>query len=110
MVLCYFPDSVCSVQGSQRCNPCRRRGQNLQPSDVNTGHYDASVGVYLRGDGKGHFFVSKSAECGFLADDDAKGLVEVFLGKTDRLLLVGNNDGATSAFVVAQQFRYLQVA
>jgi len=83
---------------------------NMYASDVNTGRYDASVGLYLQGDGKGNFQPSKSAECGLLADDDAKGLAEITVGKTDRLLLVGNNASAAKAFAITQKYKTYQPA
>ena len=81
---------------------------NLYASDVNTGRYDASVGLYLRGDGKGNFQPSKAKECGLFTDDDAKGMADLTVGTERMLLLVGNNDGAAKAFEVAQQYKNYQ--
>ena len=81
---------------------------NMYASDVNTGHYDASVGLYLHGDGKGNFQPSKAADCGLFTDDDAKGMADLTLGADGMLLLVGNNNGAAKAFAVAQQYKTYQ--
>jgi hypothetical protein len=78
---------------------------NMYASDVNTGRYDASVGLYLAGDGKGNFQSSKAMECGLFTDDDAKGMADLTLGAEGMLLLVGNNDGVAKAFVVHQQYK-----
>ena len=83
---------------------------NMYASDVNTGRYDASVGLYLRGDGKGNFQSSNAKDCGLFTDDDAKGMADLTLGADGMLLLVGNNDGAAKAFVVAQQYKTYQPA
>ena len=80
---------------------------NMYSSDVNTGWYDASVGLYLLGDGKGNFKHSKAGECGLFADGDAKGLADIMLAEGD-LLLVGNNTGPTQAFAVKQKHKTYQ--
>jgi hypothetical protein len=78
---------------------------NMYASDVNTGRYDASVGLCLRGDGKGNFQPSKANECGLFIDDDAKGMADLMLGTDHMLLLVGNNDGAADAFAIDQRYK-----
>ena len=71
---------------------------NMYAIEVNTGRYDASVGLYLRGDGEGGFHPSRASETGFFSDGDAKGLAKIALAKSGSLVLVGNNSGPVKAF------------
>jgi hypothetical protein len=71
---------------------------NMYAIEVNTGRYDASVGLYLRGDGEGGFHPSRGSETGFFSDGDAKGLAKIALTKSGSLVLVGNNSGTVKAF------------
>lgn len=71
---------------------------NLYAAEVNTGHYDASVGSYLQGDGRGNFKVVKSRTSGFYVDGDAKGMAKLTLADESSLLVIGNNSGKTSAY------------
>jgi len=83
---------------------------NMYASDVNTGRYDASVGLYLHGDGKGNFQPSRAKESGLFADGDAKGIANVTAAGGDRILLVGNNSGPTQAIAVTQKYKNYQPA
>ena len=47
---------------------------NLYETEPNTPRADASNGLWLRGDGKGHFFAVSPAESGLVAPRDASGL------------------------------------
>jgi hypothetical protein len=55
---------------------------NSYATEVSTGRYDASIGLYLRGDGKGNFSSMNVQKSGFLADKDGKGLSKLILGDT----------------------------
>jgi len=47
---------------------------NMYEAEPNTTRADADNGLWLRGDGRGHFFPVSPAESGFLAPGDAAGL------------------------------------
>lgn len=66
---------------------------NFYSGEVFSGQYDASIGWFLAGDGKGGFNPVDSRDSGFFVQGDAKGLVELWTG-SDRLILAGINDGA----------------
>lgn len=79
---------------------------NLYATELSTGSYDASVGLYLQGDGKGNFFSIGAKDSGFLADGDGKGMAKLVRKDGHGLLLVGNNSGAIKAYQVSQQQSY----
>ena len=59
-------------------------GGNLFETEPNTPRADAGNGLWLRGDGKGHFLPVSPVESGFLAPLDVSSL---------SLLRAGNGDG-----------------
>ncbi|MCH7887178.1 MAG: VCBS repeat-containing protein [Candidatus Marinimicrobia bacterium] len=66
---------------------------NLYSTEVETPRNDASIGLYLKGDGEGHFNPVSFMESGFFADGDVKGLVMIDLGSAgDKGILVPKND------------------
>ncbi len=71
---------------------------NSYATEATTGRYDASVGLLLRGDGKGGFLPVAARRSGFWADGDAKGMARLLRGDGRPLLLVSNNDGPLQAF------------
>jgi enediyne biosynthesis protein E4 len=71
---------------------------NLYATEVNTGNYDASLGLYLQGDGKGNFLPMKFTDSGFLADTDGKGMAKLLTKDGREILLVGNNSGPVKAY------------
>ena len=76
---------------------------NMYATEVNTGRYDASLGLYLQGDGHGNFYPTKAIDCGFFADDDAKGMAKLIAGDGDAILVVGNNSGPIKTYEVNQK-------
>ncbi len=52
---------------------------NDYASDVLTGRYDAFIGLWLRGDGRGHFQPIAHARSGFFVDGDGKALVRLLV-------------------------------
>ncbi len=70
---------------------------NSYATEVNTGRYDASMGLYLYGDGKGNFYPMEVAKSGFEADYDGKALVRLN-NKSQHIILTGNNSGPLKAF------------
>ncbi len=69
---------------------------NMYQAEVETIRYDAGVGVYLQGDGKGGFNPMSTQESGFFAPFDARSLALV-KGKGTRVL-VGNNSEKVQVF------------
>ncbi len=71
---------------------------NSYATEVGIGRYDAFTGALMLGNGEGDFEVRRGAECGFLADKDARSLVKVALKGGDFLYLVGNNADSLGVF------------
>jgi enediyne biosynthesis protein E4 len=82
---------------------------NLYASEVNTGQYDASVGLYLSGDGNGNFYSVRAKESGFYADGDAKGMAKLVSGGGQSLLVIGNNSGSLKSYRVNQAAKTFEV-
>ncbi|MFK7905792.1 MAG: VCBS repeat-containing protein [Chitinophagales bacterium] len=66
-------------------------GGNLFTSEVETKRNDASIGQYLRGNGKGQFTVIPYTESGLMMPKDVKDMA-IVLTPRNRLLIVANND------------------
>ncbi len=66
---------------------------NSYATEVSTGRYDASIGTYLRGDGKGNFTPVAVTSSGFMVDQDAKGLASLITADGRELILAGINNG-----------------
>ncbi len=64
---------------------------NSYSSNVFTGQYDALIGLFLAGDGKGGFTAIPGRESGFFADGDTKGMAELALKDGSSLILVARN-------------------
>jgi hypothetical protein len=71
---------------------------NSYASETLTGWYDAGVGQYLRGDGKGHFAPVPVTRSGFFADKDAKGMAQLVTRDGNRVVLVANNNDTLQAY------------
>jgi enediyne biosynthesis protein E4 len=82
---------------------------NLYATEVTTGRYDASVGLYLKGNGKGDFKTVSALESGFYADADAKGMAKLTAANGDTWLLTGNNSGAVKTYTVQQNRKQFKV-
>lgn len=65
---------------------------NFYSGEVFSGQYDASIGWFLAGDGKGNFTHIASRESGFYVKGDAKALIGLRLADQD-LVMAGINDG-----------------
>lgn len=71
---------------------------NSYASEVLTGYYDAGIGNYLQGDGKGNFKAVPVTQSGFFVDGDAKAITKL-ISKTGReLLLVTQNNDSLKVF------------
>ncbi|HEY5749646.1 MAG TPA: FG-GAP-like repeat-containing protein [Chryseolinea sp.] len=79
---------------------------NMFSAEVSSGRYDASVGVFLRGDGHGHFKLVNARESGFYADGDAKGAALLQQPSGNALMIVANNASPLKAFAIKQNKHY----
>jgi len=72
---------------------------NLYDTAPNTAPTDAGMGLWLRGDGRGHFLPVSPTESGFFAPHDVTGLVAI---KTPagNAVLVANSGDSLQAFVM----------
>jgi hypothetical protein len=62
------------------------------------GRYDALNGLWLRGDGKGHFAPQSIASSGFYVPGNAKGLVQLTDSKGSQLVVATQNRGRLCMF------------
>ena len=65
---------------------------NLYSSEVETPRNDASVGLFLEGNGKGSFNSRSPRESGFSAIGDVKDLAEIIVGGTTYVIAAKNSD------------------
>ena len=77
---------------------------NLYSTEPNTPRADAGNGLWLRGDGRGHFTAVPSAQSGFLAPLDVTSLA-LIKTPTGNAVLVANNGDSLSAFTIRRPRR-----
>ena len=75
---------------------------NLYDVEANTPRADAGNGLWLRGDGKGHFSAVSPSTSGLLAPHDVSGLTLVDT-PVGRVLLVGNTGDSLQAFTIRKR-------
>ncbi len=73
---------------------------NLFNVEVVTPRNDAGVGVFMKGDGKGHFMTVPYESSGFFAPADVKSLALIHINNKDKEILVGNNNDKLQIFRV----------
>jgi hypothetical protein len=73
---------------------------NEYQTEIMTGRYDASYGLLLKGDGKGHFNPVSPASSGLIIDGDVKDLKLIFTGKKEKILLAAINDNKLKALKI----------
>lgn len=83
-------------------------GNSYAPEGT-TGRYDASVGVYLQGNGSGKFNPVSAIESGIYIDGDAKGLANLSDATGNGILLNGNNSSTIKTFVYKQHRKKVTV-
>ena len=69
---------------------------NMYGVEIETPRNDASVGLLLRGDGKGTFQPVSADDSGFFVAGDAKGMTNIKIGGEDVILVILNNDAIKS--------------
>jgi hypothetical protein len=67
-------------------------GGNLYRSKPEVGRYDASYGVYLRGDGTGNFSYVTAKETGIKIDGEVRDILSIKSKKGEVILISRNND------------------
>ena len=81
---------------------------NSYATEVETGRYDAFVGLYLRGDGQGTFTPVDAKKSGFWVDGDAKGMAEMIVADGQRVILAANNADRMQAYTIGKEGAYYQ--
>jgi hypothetical protein len=70
---------------------------NFYSPDFMTGRYDASIGLILKGDGKGGFVPLSSRESGVSLKGDVRSTEEIWIGK-HKAIIAGTNSGACKIY------------
>jgi hypothetical protein len=66
-------------------------GGNLYRTKPEVGRYDASYGIFLKGDGKGNFTSISSKESGLFLDGEVRDIVKIKSDKNNLILISRNN-------------------
>jgi hypothetical protein len=83
---------------------------NSYAPEISSGRDDASIGLLLKGDGKGNFKPIDVSKTGFFADKDAKGFATLLLADGRELMIIGNNDGPIQTCVTRKPANYYSAA
>lgn len=67
-------------------------GGNLYRVKPEVGRYDASYGVFLKGDGKGGLTNVRQKDSGFRVDGEVRDIRKIRIGTVDYILVARNND------------------
>jgi hypothetical protein len=78
-------------------------GGNEYQAGAMPGRYDASFGLYLKGDGKGNFEPLSPATTGLIIDGDVKDLKLIMTGKQEKILIAAINNEPLKAFKVKKE-------
>ena len=76
---------------------------NSYATEVLTGRYDASIGSYLEGDGKGNFKAISAGKSGFYVNGDARAIAELVNQQGQSIILISQYNDSLKAFVPAQK-------
>ncbi len=74
-------------------------GGNLYRTKPEVGRYDASYGIFLKGDGKGNFTSVSSRDSGLFLDGEVRDIVKIRSGK-NKLILVSRNNSTIEVLKV----------
>ncbi|AHM59703.1 FG-GAP repeat-containing protein [Flammeovirgaceae bacterium 311] len=75
---------------------------NSNATEVHTGRYDASIGNYLEGDGKGNFKPVPAGKSGFFVDGNARAIAELVDQQGQSIVLVSQFSDKLKVFAPAQ--------
>jgi enediyne biosynthesis protein E4 len=70
---------------------------NKYEAEVETARYDASIGVFLKGDGKGHFQTILSRDSGFFVNENARAISKLKVNNKNAVV-IGVNNGVLKLF------------
>lgn len=65
---------------------------NEYQAEVSIGHYDASYGVFLKGNGKGTFITIPATKTGFVVDGDVKSMKLIASLNSKNIVVAANNE------------------
>jgi hypothetical protein len=73
---------------------------NEYQASLNTGRYDASYGLVLKGDGKGNFTTINPITSGLIIDGDVKDMQLITLRNKRKALLIALNDASLQTYLL----------
>jgi len=73
---------------------------NLYESEIETPRNDSSIGLFLKGDGKGHFKAISRVESGFFAPGDIKDMLPITTKDNSTYILTASNRGKLNVIKV----------
>ena len=76
---------------------------NSYSSSIADGQYDAFMGLFLAGNGKGDFTAVLGRESGFFVDGDAKGMADLTMKDGTSLILVAQNSDSVKVIKPLKQ-------
>jgi enediyne biosynthesis protein E4 len=76
---------------------------NEYQTEVMTGRYDASYGLFLQGDGKNNFKPQRPSFSGFITNGDVKNMKLLNMQKHEKLVLVAVNNDSLQTFRVGKK-------
>ena len=82
---------------------------NFFSGEVFAGRYDASIGWFMEGDGKGNFKNVNVTDSGFYVQEDAKGLANLFLGEKE-LIITGINNKELKTHLISREKKQIYKA
>ena len=77
-------------------------GGNQYKAKPEVGRYDASYGLYLKGDGKGGFTTTTSRESGIKFEGEVRDIITIKVGK-EQVILVTRNNASILAFTTKKK-------
>jgi enediyne biosynthesis protein E4 len=75
---------------------------NEYQSEVMTGRYDASYGLFLKGNKNKNFQFIPPRKSGFVVDGDVKDLKLMYLNNHEKVLLVAVNNDSLRVFKIGK--------
>jgi hypothetical protein len=83
-------------------NPDILAAGNLFDTEITTPRHDGGAGIWLKGDGHGHFTAVSPAVSGFYADKDVRSLALIHLNHKEKgkAILIGNNNDNLQIFII----------
>ncbi|MCF6180887.1 VCBS repeat-containing protein [Lutibacter sp.] len=67
---------------------------NLYESEIETPRNDSSIGLFLKGDGKGHFKAISREKSGFYAPGDVKDMISIKTKDNKKYIITSSNRGS----------------